>query len=283
MLGRLLIQADDRHLAAAAHRHVPAAGGDIDAAGQDGLAVARLGRRALARPLQLFGQHGGEGRGHVLGQQDRLFQLALQVGEQGHQGGRRAGRSADGQDLGPHGRRQGGGAHDGGRVCGRCCGGGRGCGAAPAASLTQGLDLGGQFAGEFFRADQAAGLGLGHIVGGAGLQGLQADAGVSPRQGGGHDDLHLGPFLQDQGQGGQAVHDRHLDVQNHDVDRRPVQFGQGRLALGGARHDKNAGIMLQQLNDQTAHDGAVVHDHDANAGISNGRRRGFQQGGHPLG
>jgi hypothetical protein len=65
------------------------------------------------------------------------------------------------------------------------------------------------------------------------------------------------------------------------IDRRPVQLRQRRLALRGARHDAQRRVAFQGLHDQAAHDGAVVHDHDANAGISNGR--GFQQGEHPLG
>ncbi|MNY10615.1 hypothetical protein D3C86_1436020 [compost metagenome] len=205
----------------------------------------------------------------MLGQQDGLLQFALEIGEQGHQGGRRAGRAADGHDLGPDRRRQGGGADDGGG-CGGC---GRGrCGPA------QGLDLGGKFAREFVSPDQTARLGLGHIVGGPGLQRLQADAGVAPRQGRGHDHLHVRLALQDQGQGGQAVHDRHFDVQHHHVDRGPRQFRQRRLAVGRPRHDAERRVALQDLDDQTAHDGAVVHDHDANAAVLRGRGGGVRQG-----
>ena len=135
-----------------------------------------------------------------------------------------------------------------------------------------------QFPRELVSPDQPSRLGLGHIVGGPGLQRLQADAGVSPRQGRGHDHLHVRLALQDQGQGGQPVHHRHLDVQHHHVDGGARQLNQRRLAIGGAGHDAQRRVAFQRLHDQAAHNGAVVHDHDANAAIPRGRGDGVRQG-----
>ncbi|MND92798.1 hypothetical protein D3C80_849710 [compost metagenome] len=103
MLGRALIEADDWRGRAVLDRHVPAARRHIDPPRQDRLAVPALGAGPTRRPLDLLGQQGGEGRRHVLGQQNGLtHRRALQDPKQLEQRGWAAGRGADTQ--GPHQR-----------------------------------------------------------------------------------------------------------------------------------------------------------------------------------
>ena len=69
---RAVVERDHRGAVVAARdRHVAAAGGDVDGAGIDRLALPALVHRALGDARQVLGQDGGEGRRHVLGDQHR--------------------------------------------------------------------------------------------------------------------------------------------------------------------------------------------------------------------
>jgi hypothetical protein len=116
---------------------------------------------------------------------------------------------------------------------------------------------------EFFIGVQPVGGRLGDIVGRAQRHGAQADGGVALGQGGRHDDARARIGALQLGQRRQSVHHRHLDVQDDDIEGALAGLNHGHLAIAAGGHNLDAGIGIEGAGDQTAHDGGIVHHHDA--------------------
>ncbi|MNL05007.1 hypothetical protein D3C87_1255870 [compost metagenome] len=65
-------------------------------------------------------------------------------------------------------------------------------------------------------------------------------------------------------QRGQTVHNRHLDIQQHHVQRVLPKLPQGRFTVRGRGRDLELPIGLQETPNDAAHDGGVVNNHDLN-------------------
>ena len=104
---------------------------------------------------------------------------------------------------------------------------------------------------------------LRYIVRRPGLKGAQADLGILFRQGRRHDDFDVGFDLQKLRERRQAVHHRHFDVQNDDVDGMRFQAVDGHLAVADRRRDAQTRLALDHARDQAADHGGIVDQHDA--------------------
>jgi len=60
----------------------------------------------------------------------------------------------------------------------------------------------------------------------------------------------------------QAVHVRHLDIQQHDVDLAAIQRLQGQRTVADGLDDFDLLVAFQHLRKQTADDGGIIDNHD---------------------
>jgi hypothetical protein len=67
-------------------------------------------------------------------------------------------------------------------------------------------------------------------------------------------------------EGLQPVHDRHLDVEGHQVGVELRDLGQRDPPVGGRAHDLEPGVRGQDVADQPAHDDGVVDDQHSDPG-----------------
>jgi hypothetical protein len=63
------------------------------------------------------------------------------------------------------------------------------------------------------------------------------------------------------GQRGQAVHHRHLDIQDDDLDIVPAERLDRRLAVADGGDDLDRAVLLERSREQPANDGGVVDHH----------------------
>ncbi|CEG09165.1 hypothetical protein BN961_02587 [Afipia felis] len=116
-------------------------------------------------------------------------------------------------------------------------------------------DLLHQFVPEGIRAAQMIAFGLRNVVGGAERQRLEADLGVPQRQRRGHDDDEIALLRQQQRQRGDAVHIRHLDVEDHGVGIDPLDLVDGVETGAAGRRHHHVGFGFDPARDDTADDG----------------------------
>ena len=100
---RAVVDRNDGHAVAALDRHVPAAGGKVDGADIDLLAIPRLAHRTVGGAGEMLGHDCGEGRRHMLGDEHRgTVKHAANLGDDGVERLRAASRGTDHQ----HARRR---------------------------------------------------------------------------------------------------------------------------------------------------------------------------------
>jgi hypothetical protein len=107
----------------------------------------------------------------------------------------------------------------------------------------------------------AVGVGFGNIIQSAERQGLEADFGIASGQRRDHQHARLGPGIQQQRQRFEAVHHRHLDIQQNDVGGAPDDIVDRQPAIGVARHDYESGLFVYPAHDEPAHHRRIVDDH----------------------
>ena len=105
---------------------------------------------------------------------------------------------------------------------------------------------------------------LGYVVRGTGGQCFDADVGVSLGQGRSHDDLDGLIDLEQFGQCGHPIHDRHFYVQHDNVDWISGQAFDSGLSVTDRRDNRNGGIGLERTPKYAANDRRIVDDHDPN-------------------
>jgi len=145
-------------------------------------------------------------------------------------------------------------------------GGGNGVTTASGGYQTAHIGVGGGFhrshhvrTGVFQKTFQAY-LGLGDDGYGAGGQGVQGSLGAAFRQGGANHH-RSGMLGHDFAQEGESIHAGHFNVQNDDIGPLALHVLHGEKGVGGGADDFDAGVGVEGLGDDLAHDGGVVHDH----------------------
>jgi hypothetical protein len=252
---------------------------EIDRPGRDRLAIRRFAHRRLDRARQVLGENGGEGGRHVLRDQHRRARdQAAAVCQHGLERLRSASRRADQQDAR---RRQ---RHRPQwnwllRPCGTIR---RRLAARLSRALAERADLLDQFAAEIVGR---VGIGrrrrLRDVVGRTERERLEADLGIPPRHRRRHDDDEVALAGEQLRQRGDAVQLRHLDVEDNNVGIGAPDFIDRVAAGAQQRYNIEVGFGRHPAREQPAHDGGIIHDHDAQALARGGiERRRCGEGVH---
>ena len=139
--------------------------------------------------------------------------------------------------------------------------------APPSAGLAEAADLGDQVAAEVAvrrtrLGDLAARRRLGDVVRGAGGQRPHGDRRPRRRQRRGDDDAQVRVGGEQLRQRGEAVHHRHLDVEDDDVDAALGKRVQRHLPVGRRRRHFEVRLLADEPRQQAADDGGIVDDQD---------------------
>jgi hypothetical protein len=116
-------------------------------------------------------------------------------------------------------------------------------------------------------AAHGIGLGLGDEVSSTERESFHGLLRALSRQGRGHDNASVGRKATEMREGGEAIHVRHLDIENDDVRLCGSGLSDGLLSVGTDLHQIDARVFIDPAAHEATHDCAVVHQHDADATV----------------
>ena len=286
ILGRVLVEVKGGRCAGAGGGqdfHVPVAAGDVDGSGSDRLAFGRPRRREAAAPIEPLGKEPGEDFRHVLHDEDR--QRKVSAGSAGSRTSSAAGPPVE-TPMATHAWAKpreveldaGSGSARPSRKPAAQAWPQR----AVAGASDEGVNFGKQLLSQSAYRRFAAGLagGLGDIIAGAAGKGFDGDFGAALGERTAHDDRHLVALCAQIAQRDQAIHDRHLDIEQDQVGMDEIRGRSSAVAPSAAvPATSRPASAADDRAQQAAHDGGVVDDQDP--GSADGRHRsGLHQAEH---
>ena len=131
--------------------------------------------------------------------------------------------------------------------------------------MAQGLDLGNQVAPNGFRCGGYVLVAwFRHVIRGAQSESIECCFRAPFRERAEHDDRRVRKNLANSGNGFQAIHFRHFDIQQNDVRAQRLELGQRQSAIAGPSGDRKVRIARKHINEYFPRDQGIVHDHDLN-------------------
>ena len=117
-----------------------------------------------------------------------------------------------------------------------------------------------------------------NVVRGAEREGIEGCFRPSFRERAEHDDRYMRKNFANSGNGFQAIHFRHFDIQQNDVRAQRLELGQRQTAVAGPSGDGKVRIGRKDIGQYFPHNQGIVNDHDLNLR----HRRLFQLGPSQL-
>ncbi len=105
---------------------------------------------------------------------------------------------------------------------------------------------------------------FGDVIRGAERKRIQGCFRSSFRERAEHDDRYMRKDFANAGNGFQAIHFRHFDIQQDDVRAERLELGQRQTSVAGPSGNRKVRIGRQNIRERFPHDQGIVNDHDLN-------------------